>query len=160
MLFFLKKIRGNHYCHRPLLVSSAQQHGTPVKVSTIFLIKHFLIWIAVVRPSSSTKMFFSLKANGSVKAKNIRMFLTLCDGKRKRYGNSSRYSPVSKFSEPQTLSQWISCPQFPRISSEIISNNVANWFSKNPPDTLNIQTLLQWWSIASGFRSISYTAKG
>ena len=32
---------------------------------------------------------------------------------------------------------------FPRISSEIISNNVACWFSKNAPNDLDMQTLLQ-----------------
>ena len=48
-----------------------------------------------------------------------------------------------KFPNPKLSVNEFLALNFPRISSEIISNNVANWFSKNPPDTLNIQTLLQ-----------------
>ena len=65
--------------------------------------------------------------------------------KRKRHGNSSRYFPVRELSKPKfrvSVNDFLAL-NFPGISSEIISNNVACWFSKNAPNYLDMQTLLQ-----------------
>ena len=99
------------------------QHTVTAHLSKIF-IKHFLIWIAMFRLSSLTKTFFSLKVNILVKIKNMPMFPTSCDGKKKKtWKFPSIFSSSRTFQSPNSQSMIFSptiSPVFHPRSSPIM----------------------------------------